>query len=292
MRTYVGADIGGTNARVALVDESGRILRAQRAHLPDHTPQGVVATVHSLLRTLMEGAPLPGAVGVGFAAMVRGSMVVNAPNFGWRNVDFGSLLEQALGRSVQLANDLSAAAWGELKAGAARGLSDTFTVFVGTGVGSAVIADGRLLGGATGVAGEFGHTKVVAEGGRPCGCGETGCLEAYVGGARLTAWMREVGLAGTPTDLERLAGAGDPTARSLYDTAVGYLALAIANQVTMLNPAMVVLGGGVLGHAPGMLARVKDVIARRAGAASREGLQVESAALGDNSGLVGAALLS
>lgn len=291
MRTFVGADIGGTNARVALVDEHGHILRAQRAHLPDHSPAGVVAIVHGLLGQLLEGQPLPGAVGVGFAAMVRGGVVVNAPQFGWRNVDFGAMLEKALGRTVRLANDLSAAAWGEHKAGAARGLSDTLTVFVGTGVGSAVITQGRLLTGATGVAGEFGHTKMVAEGGRPCGCGETGCLESYVGGARLTAWMREAGLAGTPTDLERLAASGDATARTLYETAVGYLSLAIANQVTMLNPAMVVLGGGVLGHAPGMVARVKETIQRRSGAAARDGLKVELAALGDNSGLVGAALL-
>jgi glucokinase len=288
----VGADIGGTNARVALVDHTGHILRAHRANLADHSPAGVVATVQKLLTQVMEGTPLPGVVGVGFAAMVRGPVVVNAPNFGWRDVDFGSLLERALGRTVRLANDLSAAAWGELKAGAARGLQDTLTVFVGTGVGSAVITGGALLSGATGVAGEFGHTKVVAEGGRPCGCGETGCLEAYMGGARLTAWMREVGLPGTPTDLERLAMAGDGTAHQLYETAVGSLSLAIANQVTMLNPAMVVLGGGVLGHAPGMVARVREVIQRRAGAASRESLQVELAALGDNSGLVGAALLT
>jgi len=292
VRTYVGADIGGTNARVALVNEAGHILRAQRAHLPDRSPPGVVAGVQALLSQLMEGSPLPGAVGVGFAAMVRGKVVVNAPQFGWRDVDFGTLLERALGRTVRLANDLSAAAWGELKSGAAKGLADTLTVFVGTGVGSAVITQGRLLTGATGVAGEFGHTKMVAEGGRPCGCGETGCLEAYVGGARLTAWMREAGLAGTPTDLERLAAGGDATARTLYETAVGYLSLAIANQVTMLNPAMVVLGGGVLGHSPGMVARVRETIQRRSGAASRDGLQVELAALGDNSGLVGAALLS
>jgi glucokinase len=292
VRVHVGVDVGGTNARVALVDDQGHILRAQRANLGDHTPAGVVATVHKLLGQVMEGSPLPGVVGVGFAAMVRGPVVVNAPNFGWRDVDFGTLLERALGRSVRLANDLSAAAWGELKAGAARGLSDTLTVFVGTGVGSAVITQGKLLAGATGVAGEFGHTKMMPEGGRPCGCGETGCLEAYMGGARLTAWMREVGLPGTPTDLERLAMAGDGTAHQLYETAVGSLSLAIANQVTMLNPAMVVLGGGVLGHAPGMVARVREVIQRRAGAASRESLQVELAALGDNSGLVGAALLT
>jgi glucokinase len=292
VRLHVGADIGATNARVGLVDGRGQLVRARRANLPDRTPTGVVATLKRLLGEVMEGAPLPGAVGVGVAAMVRGSVVVNAPNFGWRDVDFGAHLQQALSRTVRLANDLSAAAWGELKAGVAKGKSDTFTVFVGTGVGSAVIAGGKLLSGASGVAGEFGHTKVVPEGGRPCGCGEEGCLEAYMGGARLTAWMREAGLEGTPSDLERLASEGNGTARTLYETAGGYLSLAIANQVTVLNPAMVVLGGGVLGRSPGLVARIQDVIARRSGAAARDGLEVKLAALGDDSGLVGAALLS
>jgi len=290
---HLGADVGGTNARVALVESSGRLVHAVKAALPDRSVEAVVATVKSLVTQvqMQEHGPTSPALGVGLAAMLRGPLVVNAPNLGWRDVDFGTALSHAVGRPVRLVNDLSAAAWGERLAGAARGLDDTFTVFVGTGVGSAIISQGHLLHGATGVAAEFGHTKVVAEGGRPCGCGEHGCLEAYIGGARLTQWMREAGLDGTPDDLERAAAKGDAAARGLYDTASGYLALAIANQVTMLNPAMVVLGGGVLMRTPGIVQRIRDVIARRSGAASREGLRVELAALGDDSGIVGAALL-
>lgn len=292
MTLHLGADVGGTNARVALVESSGRVVHAVKASPADRSVDGVVATLRALVAQLAERAALPPTIGVGLAAMVRGPVVVNAPNLGWRDVDFGAALAHALGRPVRLVNDLSAAAWGERQAGAARGLDDTLTIFIGTGVGSAIISQGHLLQGATGVAGEFGHTKVVAEGGRPCGCGEQGCLEAYLGGARLGLWMQEVGLSGSATDLERWAAEGNSVARELYDTAAGYLALAIANQVTMLNPAMVVLGGGVLSRTPGLVQRVRDVIARRSSVASRQGLRVELAALGDDSGIIGAALLS
>jgi glucokinase len=289
---HLGADVGGTNARVAAVEATtGRLVRVAKAALPDRSVAGVVATVKGLVEQLAHVGSFAPTIGVGVAGMVRGPIVVNAPNLSWRDADFGTALSSALGRPARLINDLSAAAWGERAAGVARGLDDTFTVFVGTGVGSAIISRGHLIQGATGVAAEFGHTKVVAEGGRPCGCGEFGCLEAYAGGARLELWMKEVGLSGTPKDLERLAGEGHPLARTLYDTATTALGLAIANQVTMLNPAMVVLGGGVLNGAPGITARIRALISQRSGAASREQLRVELAALGDDSGIVGAALL-
>lgn len=287
----LGVDIGGTNARAAVIDgETGSVVRSAKAALPDRSPSGVVATVAELMTKLGE-LPAGTAVGVGIAGMVRGDVVVNAPNLAWRDVDFGAPLRRALGRPVTLVNDLSAAAWGEFIAGAARGATDSFTVFVGTGVGSAIIANRKLVSGASGVAGEFGHLKLVAEGGRACGCGERGCLEAYMGGAKLTEWMMESGLSGTPSDLERLALRGETTAKGLYDFAVGHLALAIANQVTVLNPGVVVLGGGVLSKCPGMVRRITDVVMTRASAASRMNLRVELAVLGDDSGLVGAALL-
>jgi glucokinase len=289
MTLRLGVDIGGTNARVALVEPSGCIVSSARAALNDRSVAGVVGTLRGLVDGL--GAPVPRRVGVAFAAMLRGGAVLNAPNLGWRDVDLATPLGLALGAEVALVNDLAAAAWGERACGAAKGCDEVLTVFVGTGVGSAIISHGRLVKGAGNVAGELGHTKVLLEGGRRCGCGEHGCLEAYMGGAKLTEWMAECGLAGGPSELERLAQAGQVKARELYDFAVGHLALAIANQVTVLNPAMVVLGGGVLARNPGMVTRVREVIARRATVATRADLRVELASLGDDSGLVGAALL-
>jgi glucokinase len=290
----LGVDIGGTNARAAVVDaRSGKLLATAKQSWTDRSPEAVVGEVERLVSTVLQGQSV-GAVplGVGFAGMLNGDVVVNAPNLGWRDVDFGGPLAQRLGRRVQLFNDLSAAAWGEHRAGAAKGAQHVFTVFVGTGVGSALIDEGRLLHGVTGVAGEFGHVKVQLDGGRACGCGDRGCLEAYAGGAKLGEWMREEGLTGTPSDLEARAQAGDAAARRLYDVAVGHLALAIANQVTVLNPEVLVLGGGVLSRCPGMVARIRDVVGHRVAVAARKAVRVELARLGDDSGLVGAALLA
>ncbi|HEY0880954.1 MAG TPA: ROK family protein [Archangium sp.] len=159
-------------------------------------------------------------------------------------------------------------------------------------MGSAIIVQGALVEGQSQVAAEFGHVKLFLEGGRRCGCGQDGCLEAYMGGAKLAEWMKEEGLTGTASDLERLAEGGDATAKKLYDFAVGHLALAIANQVTVLNPGVLVLGGGVLSRCPGMVQRIREVVAARATVASASAMKIVMATLGDDSGLVGAALLA
>lgn len=291
----MGVDIGGTNARAGIVERAkGTLIHAEKEALVDRSPEAVVEVVGALIQRVagQRSVPVDAPVGVGFAGMLNGSRVVNAPNLGWHDeVDFGAMMAKRTGRAVKLINDLSAAAWGEFSGGSARGATDTFTVFCGTGVGGALISNGRLVGGSTGVAGEFGHIKVVLEGGRPCGCGQLGCLEAYMGGARLEAWMHEVGLRGHATDLEEHARRDLPRARALYDFAVDNLGLAIANQVTVLNPAVVVLGGGVLSKCPGMITRVTSIVQNRANAAALKSVRVVMAQLGDDAGLVGAALL-
>lgn len=294
MQLSLGVDLGGTTARVAVVDRaSGKIIAAEKSTWTDRSVEAVVKETAGLLNELAEAYPaVTGTVGVGFAGMLRGPVVVNAPNLGWREVDFGAPLSAAVQRPVRLVNDLSAAAWGEYSAGAAKGTRDSFTVFVGTGVGSAIIAGGALVAGASQVAGEFGHVKVVLEGGRRCGCGQDGCIEAYMGGMKLGEWMKEEGLEGTASDLERMAEAGEPTAKRLYEFAVSHLALAIANQVSVLNPGVLVLGGGVLTRCPGIVERIRQTVARRATVASVAALKITMASLGDDSGLVGAALLS
>jgi glucokinase len=233
-------------------------------------------------------------------------VVAVAPNLGWREVPLGQLLSDRLGHPVRVVNDLSAAAWGERCAGASRGEDEVLTVFVGSGVGSAIIANGQLLRGATGVAAELGHIKVIP-GGRLCGCGERGCLEAYAGGHNLIAYLREELLAGTPSlltemvdgdlaritplMLEQAALAGDLLAMQHFDQAAKFLSLAIANQVTVLNPAQLILGGGVLFNCPRLFEEVIAGVQRLATWVSRQALKISPAALGDDSGLIGAALL-
>lgn len=288
----LGVDIGGTNARAAVVDsESGKLVTSAKESWSEREPSVVVETVAKLIESVSKGLAPEAPLGVGFAGMLDGGRVLNAPNLGWRDVDFGPMLAKRTGRSVTLINDLSVAAWGEFSAGSAKGVSDALTVFVGTGVGSAIISHGQLLRGASNVAAEFGHIKVVLEGGRACGCGQTGCLEAYMGGANLEASMREAGLEGNAAQLETLAKQGNPKARELYDFAVDGLGLALANFVTVLNPAVLVLGGGVLSNCPGMVERVTTLVQTRANAPAAKKVRVVMASLGDDAGLVGAALL-
>ncbi|QSQ12891.1 ROK family protein [Myxococcus landrumensis] len=306
----LGIDLGGTFARAAVVDEAGKMLASAKVALAERSPSSVVETIAEAASAAVRSAGvIVDACGVGAAAQIhKDSGVLSvAPNLGWRNVPLGQLLTDRLGQPVKVVNDLSAAAWGELHAGAGRGAQDLLVVFVGSGVGSAIISGGRLLDGAGGVAGELGHIKVVP-GGRRCGCGEQGCLEAYTGGHNLIAQARELLEAGaspalahlvgddgaklTPVTLEQAAEAGDAAAREVYERAAHFLALAVANQVTVLNPARLILGGGVLNHCPGIRRRVLEGVRAWASQTSREGLLIADAELGDDSGLIGAALLA
>ncbi|WP_375768055.1 ROK family protein [Archangium gephyra] len=306
----LGIDLGGTFARAAVVDAQGHIIASAKMALGERSPAAVVESIAHAAKAAVDtaGVPVLGC-GVGAAGQIHGEsgVLAVAPNLGWRNVPLGELLRTRLGYPVRVVNDLSAAAWGELNAGAGRGAQDMYTVFVGSGVGSAIIAGGRLVHGGGGVAGELGHIKVVPNG-RRCGCGELGCLEAYAGGHNLIAQTRELLATGrshvlmeltggdparvTPVTLEQAAEAGDTEAREIYERASLMLAIAIANQVTVLNPARLILGGGVLTHCPGIRRRVVEGVQAFASTTSREGLLISDAELGDDSGLIGAALLA
>lgn len=290
----LGVDLGGTHVRAAIVDrESGAVAYAVKETHADKSPEAVVASIAHATDAATKLAGIVGRLscGVAVAGQLRGDVVTVAPNLGWREVPFGLLLAAKLGRPVAVVNDLKAAAWGEFRVGAARGETDTYTCFVGSGVGSGQISSGKLVLGARGVAGELGHVKVKFEGGRLCGCGEFGCIEAYAGGVNLEAWMKESGLEGGAAELEVQAHSGNAEALRLWDFASSSLALVIANQVTVLNPGMVVLGGGVLVRSPKMVDRIMKTIETRTLAASRAGLKIGFAALGDDSGVVGAAML-
>ncbi len=306
----LGIDVGGTNARAAVVDGQGQILSAARIALTDRSPEAVVEAIAQAADQAIgnSGVPVHGC-GIGVAGQLIGEtgVIAVAPNLGWRNVPIRELLNRALGRSVRVVNDLTAAAWGELKGGAGRGAKDVLVVFAGSGVGSAIILHGKLHTGASGVAGEIGHVKVEPDG-RRCGCGSNGCLEAYAGGHNLIAQMKELVQAGqgaallahvggdashlNPAVLEAVAVAGDPAASALYERTARYLAMTVANQVTMLNPERLILGGGVLSHTPLLRQRIAEGIGRWSSETSRNTVQVVSAALGDDSGIIGAALLA
>ena len=314
----LGVDLGGTNARAAVVDaSSGEILAAHKVPLRDRSPERVADVVREALREAAAAAGIApaaaGRVGVGVAGQCLGTtgVVLNAPNLRWRDVPFGELLSAALSVPVKVANDLAVAAWGEKRFGAAKGLDDVLLVFVGSGVGSGIIVRGHLHDGATGVAGELGHVKVRPS--RPdtkarrCGCGELGCLEAYTSGMNVATRVREELAAGARSAVRDLAQgdlarvdaslvdaaprAGDAYAVALREEVGELLGTAIANLVTLLNPARLILGGGVLLGCPALAGVVRGHFDAAVSRSATRGLTVERAWLGDDAGVIGAALL-
>src|SRR5262249_19191826 len=152
--------------------------------LPGHTPEVVADCIADAVRGLTGAERAP--IGIGVAAMLKGDtgIVEKAPNLGWHDVDFRGLIAARLpGRPIRLANDVGAITFGEYSFGAGRGTEHLLCIYAGTGIGGGLIAGGRLITGATGIASEIGHSKVIyAPDARLCGCGQRGCIEAYAGG--------------------------------------------------------------------------------------------------------------
>ena len=304
----VGVDLGGTNVRAALVDLAGGgvIITEVKSPVDDHRPEAVADLVAAEVRRVDPTGRY--GVGIGFAGMLRGwsGVVANAPNYGWREVDLRGLVRARLGPAVEIYNDMNAIAYGEATFGAARGAPDVLCVFVGTGIGAGLVTDGRLYIGASHLAGEFGHMKVVREG-RLCGCGQRGCIEAYASGRNLAARAHEdfeagvrslaIELAGGSVDsvhaghLDQAARSGDPYAQALWAEVALLLGQSLANAVTLLNPSRVVLGGGVWEGAPELRRLTLTAYSEAVNAPSGEAAVIVASALGDTAGVLGAAAL-
>jgi glucokinase len=247
-------------------------------------------------------------VGVACAGQIEPGTgaVVYAPNLGWSDVPLGERLGRALGVPVTVENDVRAAAWGEFTEGAGRGARSLVAVFVGTGVGSGAVLDGAIWRGATNAAGEVGHSQVVPDG-LPCVCGRRGCLEQYVSGSGFQRRLARALAAGTPTRLAEISGGeplrltaamvreaaveGDPFAAEVWAEAERYLTMAVANYVTLVNPEVLVLGGGVVETVPRLFEAVAAGVPELTTVLARS-VRIERARLGDWSGVVGAARLA
>jgi glucokinase len=269
----------------------------------------VLETLRNIVTELAASLDTLAGLGVACAGQIHAptGVVVEAPNLGWRDVPLAAALRAIVDVPVVVENDVRAAAWGEFTFGAGQGADSLVAVFVGTGVGSGAVLDGRLWRGAGNVAGEVGHTQVVPDG-LSCGCGARGCLERYVSGSGFQQRFRAALAAGVATalkgrtggDVERLtavlvyeaAEAGDAFARVLWSDAVSALVVALANYVTLVNPSVLVLGGGVVESVPALFAAVVAGVPPLTTRLAREILRIERAQLGDWSGVVGAGALA
>lgn len=319
----IGLDIGGTNTRAALVSSSAqgsRVLDERRVRSREDTSPGRIArTVGELVEACCAGAQIPrdrlSSIGIGIAGQLSRDQrtVINGPNLGWREVPFADLIEASVGPiPTRIFNDLSVIAWGEAQCGGGRGHDDLLVIYVGTGVGCGLILNSALYEGSHAKAGEVGHSKITASGGRPCGCGEFGCLETLIGGRYIEGRVIEdlnAGLADdlraflelsptpepgsvVPSDIDRAAIAGVDYASKLWDEAASSFGLVMSACLAVTNPSGWLLGGGVMEGCPELRRLAVSYTQRLTVKAIWDDLEVLTPQLGSLSGLLGAALLS
>jgi glucokinase len=309
----VGVDIGGTKVLAGTVDAGGQVHDEVRLLTPDRSkdPRVVEDTIVEAVASLRARSDVR-AVGVGAAGFVdaAGARVLFAPHLSWRDEPLRDHLEDRTGLPVHLDNDANATAWAELSFGAARGFRQVLCITLGTGIGGALVVDGRVFRGANGMAGEFGHMQVVPDG-RRCECGNRGCWEQYSSGNALVREARELLEAESPVaarlhelvegDLRRLTGAvvtqaareGDRAAQEILRGVGAWLGTGLAGLVAGLDPELVVVGGGVSAAGDLLLGPARDALARTlTGRGFRPEPRVVPAQLGPSAGMVGAADLA
>jgi glucokinase len=308
----IGVDVGGTKIAAGAVDASGYVVEQVRVSTPATTSKDVEDAVVEAVRQLLLTGHDVSAIGLavpGFVDETRSTLRFT-PNLPMVDRPLRQIVEHAVGRPVVVENDANAAAWGEHRFGGGRRNPDMVLVTVGTGLGGGIVLRGELVRGAFGTAAEIGHMRMVP-GGLPCGCGNHGCWEQYCSGRALVrqarALCREDRAAGAALlelaggDPEAVTGgmvaeaavAKDPAAVGLFAGIGQWLGEGIAVLAVVLDPAVVVVGGGV-GEAGDLLlepARAAYSEALSAGS-HRPHLQIMPAVLGNDAGLIGAADLA
>lgn len=306
----IGIDIGGTKIAGALVDEDGQIVAEARVPTPVTDPDALTDSVVAVINELRAGHEILG-VGVAMAGFIDAaqSSVIYGTNFGWKNYPLKQEIEAKLDIPVIIENDANAAGWAEYRYGAGRGYRHMVMLTLGTGVGGAVIVDGRMLRGGFGVAGELGHLRVVPNG-VACGCGQRGCIESYASGTALVRTARELVASGASSGTrlaELAAAAGELTGEQVYQAilendpgALGLLAevgswvgQAIASLSAVLDPEIVVIGGGVSAAGDLLLEPIRKAYREHLPAGGfRPELSLSIAQFVNDAGVVGAADLA
>lgn len=303
----IGIDIGGTKIAGALVDAQGAIILEERVPSPAGDPDAMVDAVVGLIERLSADHEVIGA-GVAAAGFIDAdqSTIIYAPNISWRNEPFKAKLEAKLDIPVIIENDANAAAWAEFRYGAGRGYKHMIMLTIGTGVGGAVIADSRMLRGGFGIAGELGHIRVVPNG-LLCGCGQHGCLESYASGSALLRAAKALAASGEPegqrlreieTEAGQLTGLevykaileNDPGALRVLRELGSWLGQAIGSLVAVLDPEVVVIGGGVSAAGDLLLDPIREAYRAHLPAQGfRPELKITAAEFVNDAGVVGAA---
>jgi glucokinase len=304
--TILAADLGGTNLRMAVVAEDGRILYRVKRATPDTDRDAVIsALVESARECIAEVGEQPESLGIAVPATINmaDGILRNAPNLPFLSgVNLADPIASILGLPVITDNDATLAGLGENWLGASRGFRDAICITLGTGVGGGVILNGEVYRGIDGTAGEIGHICVEPNG-VPCGCGSHGCLEQYASATAVVRIARELRSAYPDS---ALAGAGSFTSLELFEAGRGsealaveafrvsgrYLGIALGGLVNVLNPEIVVIGGGMSAAWELIIGPVASEMKKRAFREPAERVKLIPAKLGDDAGILGAARLA
>lgn len=308
----IGIDVGGTKVLGGVVDLSGQILVTARRDTPRQGGAALTQTIAEIALELISQFDVSsvGVSAAGFVSSDRKTMLATPNIADWNGINLDYELTQLIARPVVIENDANAAAWGEAKFGAGRSQDHLMMLTVGTGIGGGIVVNGSLYRGAYGIAAEFGHLRVVPEG-HLCGCGARGCFEQYASGNALLRHAREA-ISATPEIARNLlsrgdgtiagltgqaitdaARDGDPVALAAFNTTGQWLGAGIASLSVLLDPACVVIGGGVIDAGEILLRPTREALERTMPFAGKHPYpEIIAAQLGNTAGLIGVADLA
>lgn len=308
----IGIDIGGTKILGALISEQGQIINELRVASPAQDPAALVAEVAELVERLSASADRE-IIGVGVATAgfidAESATVLFAPNMNLRNEPLRAKIAERIALPVIIENDANAAGWAEYAFGAGRGSQDMIMLTLGTGVGGAVVSDGKLRRGGFGIGGELGHLRIIPDG-RLCGCGQRGCLEQYGSGTAVLRAAKKLASSAGPAGARlaqlqaehgELTGhqvyqallEGDSGAVAVVREAGTHLGTAIGSLVAVLDPQLVVIGGGLSEAGELILDPIRQAYLSNLPARGyRPELEIVTAQFSNQAGVLGAADLA
>jgi glucokinase len=308
----IGVDIGGTNIKIALVDKDGSITYSDttptRAELGyEKALANVKQAVVDLMKNTKTTAEDIEGMGFGFPGLVNYEtgiieVLTNMPD--WVGIPVAKIMEDEFKIPTRLDNDVNCAALGELHFGAGKGCKDLVCITVGTGIGAGIIVNGKLVRGTSNAAGEIGHIKLSLGDGPLCGCGDFACFEAYASGPAIVAMAKEYIAGGksskykemateelSPYIVAQAALQGDAVAKKIYEKMGEVLGIGLSSVINLLNPAKIIIGGGVADAGDILFNPIRNTIAKRAMSIQAKAVEVLPAQLGNSAGVIGASLL-
>ncbi|MBQ8136837.1 MAG: ROK family glucokinase [Clostridia bacterium] len=309
---YAGIDLGGTNIKVGIVDENGTILG--ESSKPTLVGRPFEDIAHDMILCIMNSLNQCGkseseleSIGIGIPGIAdpKTGMIVFCPNLGWRDIALREELQKYIKKPVYIDNDATVAGYAESVSGVSRGCSSSVFLTLGTGLGGGIVINGKPWNGSHGVGSELGHMTLAVDG-VPCTCGNNGCAERYCSATAIIRMAKQSCLAYPDSMIVKLAGsiedisarhvfdaakAQDEVAMRIFDRYTDYLAMMVNNVCAFLDPDMVILGGGVSHAGAFLLEAVQKKLMRYRLYKSLPAARLELAQLGNEAGIIGAALL-